>query len=110
MRYSKCRLQLPLIENIQMFPVKHFERLKKTVYHTFRESILPYLPDSVFAKCFDSSIGVTPTILSPAANRLESLSSLGWRKGVSLVLNQKWYTQCSTPGKGFLASKFERFN
>ena len=57
MRYSKCRLQLPLIENIQMFPVKHYERLKKTVYHTFRESILPYLPDSVFAKCFDSSIG-----------------------------------------------------
>jgi len=57
MRYSKCRLQLPLIENIQMFHVKHFARLKKTVYHTFIESILSYLPDSVFAKCFDSSIG-----------------------------------------------------
>jgi len=57
MQYSKCRLHLPLIENIQMFSVKHFEYLKITVYHTFRESILPYLPDSVFAKCFDSSIG-----------------------------------------------------
>jgi len=57
MRYSKCRLQLQLIDNIQMFPVKYFERLKKIVYHTFRESILPYLPDSAFTKCFDSSIG-----------------------------------------------------
>ena len=57
MIHYKCRQQAKLVETTLRLPERHCRLLKGTVYHTFREEILPNLPVSMFTKCFSDSHG-----------------------------------------------------
>ncbi len=53
----KCRKQAKLIGDVPWLTERHARLLSGTVYHTFREEILPYLPVNVFTKYFSSDTG-----------------------------------------------------
>lgn len=53
----KCRQQHKLVSDIPWLSPRQTKMLSETVYHTFREEILPYLPVDVFAKFFSSENG-----------------------------------------------------
>jgi hypothetical protein len=57
MIHYKCRQQAKLVKTTLWLPERHYRLLKGTVYHTFREEILPNLPVSMFTKCFSDSHG-----------------------------------------------------
>lgn len=57
MIHYKCRQQAKLIDDVPWLTEKHTRLLKNTIYHTFREDILPYLLVSMFAKYFSDDQG-----------------------------------------------------
>lgn len=56
LRY-KNRKRLSLIDDTCWLDVKQANAIKKTVYYTFRQDILPYLPVTMFKKYFSSDFG-----------------------------------------------------
>jgi hypothetical protein len=57
MIHYKCRQQAKLIDDVPWLTEKHARLLKNTIYHTFREEILPYLSVSMFSKFFSDCQG-----------------------------------------------------
>jgi len=56
LRY-KNRKRLSLIDDTCWLPDKQSNVIKKTVYYTFRQDILPFLPVTMFKKYFCSDFG-----------------------------------------------------
>ncbi len=57
MIHYKCRQQAKLINDVPWLTEKHTRILKNTIYHTFREEVLPYLSVSMFSKFFSDCQG-----------------------------------------------------
>ena len=53
----KCRKQCKLVSDVPWLPKRHSRLLSGTVYHTFREEILPFLPTDIFTKFFSPDMG-----------------------------------------------------
>ena len=53
----KCRKQCKLVSDVPWLHKRHSRLLSCTIYHTFREEILPYLPTDIFTKFFSPDMG-----------------------------------------------------
>ena len=53
----KSRAQLQLLDTVPWLSDRHSRMLSESIYHTFREIILPYLPVKLFYKFFSRETG-----------------------------------------------------
>ncbi len=57
MMYYKCRKQTKLVDIVPGLTDKHIRLLENTVYKTFRDEIVPWLPVTMFKKYFSADEG-----------------------------------------------------